>query len=90
MDFDGSVLPQTCSSLLQAVTHSGVQLESLCLRPPLVFLTIRVLNLGFQKDVFVRMTTDGWASYTDVAASYLPGTADPSTDRFYVSCNNDL
>jgi hypothetical protein len=83
-DFDTSVLPQNSASLLQSVTRRGVQLEALCLRAPLVFLTIRVLNLGFQKDVFVRMTTNNWASYTDIPASYLPGTADPSTDRFYV------
>lgn len=85
MEFDSSLLPQNSAALMAAVTRQGVQLESLCLRTPLVFLTVRVLNMAFEKHVFVRMSVDHWKSYTDVPASYLPGTADPSTDRFYVS-----
>lgn len=85
MDFDASVLPQSSSELATDVAKNGVQLESVTLRMPLVLLTVRVLNLSFEKSVTVRMTTDGWQSYTDVKASYLPGSADPSSDRFYVS-----
>ena len=85
MDFDASSLPLSSEALLTAVATKGVQLESVTLRASLVLLTVRVLNLSFEKSVTVRVTTDGWASYDDVTASYLPGSSDPSSDRFYVS-----
>ncbi|MDR0915071.1 MAG: CBM21 domain-containing protein [Oscillospiraceae bacterium] len=32
--------------------------------------TIHINNLGYNKNVFVRYTTDNWATYTDAAAGY--------------------
>ena len=71
--------------MLHALGRKCVQLEEVTVRPPHLFFTIRVFNLAFEKTVFVRYTTDNWATHTDVTTHYLPGTSEPSTDRFYAS-----
>ncbi|KAL8601113.1 hypothetical protein ACOMHN_040814 [Nucella lapillus] len=43
---------------------------------------IRVANIGFHKAVRVRFTTNGWASFHDIAASYMVNSNDGATDRF--------
>lgn len=43
---------------------------------------VRVANLGFHKAVRVRFTTNGWASFHDIAASYMANSNDGPTDRF--------
>lgn len=78
-------LPDTQDELNAALLRQNVQLESVMLRAPLVFCTVRVKNISFQKSVFVRVTSDNWATQTDVEASYFPGSSDGRSDRFYVS-----
>lgn len=85
MEFDSSILPLSQADLTAALAAKTIVLESVCMRAPLVFLTIRVLNIAFEKHVFVRVTTDNWASYNDVQASYLPGSSNPRSDRFYAT-----
>ncbi|KAM7391539.1 hypothetical protein PAMP_022221 [Pampus punctatissimus] len=45
--------------------------------------TVRVKNIGFQKDVCVRITFDSWQSYRDVPCTYLQKRfGGPQTDIF--------
>lgn len=71
--------------MTEVLGAKGVQLESLTLRHPIVFLTIRVLNIAFEKSVFVRVSSDNWATFNDVPADFLPSSVDPRADRFYAS-----
>ncbi|XP_031560288.1 protein phosphatase 1 regulatory subunit 3B-like [Actinia tenebrosa] len=44
--------------------------------------TIKVMNIAFHKEVFVRYTLDSWNSHTDVMCSYVQDSNDGITDRF--------
>ena len=77
-------LPQG-DQLLVRMARQGVQLESVMVRAPMLFLTIRVSNFSFKKDVTVRMSEDNWTTSQDVPASYLTGSSDGQTDRFYAT-----
>jgi protein phosphatase 1 regulatory subunit 3A/B/C/D/E len=44
--------------------------------------TIRVQNIGFEKGVTVRYTTNEWITYTDLKADYLQGSCDGFSDKF--------
>lgn len=52
------------------------------LQSPQTLLTIRALNLAFEKEVFVRMTDDGWATQRDIPCSYISTSDDARADRF--------
>jgi hypothetical protein len=60
----------------------GVQLELAFVHGRRLFLTARVLNICFEKSVFVRVTTDNWATFTDVPLTHQPNLSDPRTDAF--------
>lgn len=78
-------LPQNHEELVARLGERGVQLESLLVRSPLIFCTVRVLNVSFQKHVHFRVTKDNWKTFIDVDASFMPGSSDGRSDRFYVS-----
>ncbi|XP_068963152.1 protein phosphatase 1 regulatory subunit 3A [Petaurus breviceps papuanus] len=44
--------------------------------------TIRVLNVSFEKLVYVRMSLDNWQTYYDILAEYVPNSCDGETDQF--------
>lgn len=44
--------------------------------------TVKVKNIAFAKEVTVRYTVDGWKSYRDIWADYVPKSSDGETDRF--------
>lgn len=44
--------------------------------------TVKVKNIAFAKEVTVRYTVDGWQSYRDIWADYVPKSSDGETDRF--------
>ena len=44
--------------------------------------TVKVKNIAFVKEVTARYTVDGWKSYRDVWADYVPKSSDGKTDRF--------
>ena len=44
--------------------------------------TVKVKNIAFAKEVTVRFTVDGWKSYRDIWADYVPKSSDGETDRF--------
>lgn len=54
--------------------------------------TVKVKNIAFAKEVTARYTVDGWKSYRDVWADYVPKSSDGQTDRFQfrISIPQDL
>ena len=73
------------AALLRAVRANKVEVELLSPvedDPLAVSGTVRVLNVSFHKAVYVRSTMDGWASYFDYPADYVPLSNDGDTDRF--------
>lgn len=46
---------------------------------------VRVLNIGFEKSVMLRYTTNEWLTWTDVLASYVPNSCDGFSDKFSVT-----
>jgi hypothetical protein len=86
-------LPETAAALDEAIARQCVQLESVSVHSPQVFCTIRVRNISFEKKIFLRVTHDGWATHTDVPASFYSASADGRSDRFLVRafrCRNKL
>ncbi|RVE56457.1 hypothetical protein OJAV_G00221360 [Oryzias javanicus] len=61
-----------------------LELESIELLPGTTTLRgiIRVVNLCYTKNVYIRMTLDQWSSHFDLLAEYIPGSSDMRTDRF--------
>nr|KAF6470149.1 protein phosphatase 1 regulatory subunit 3A [Molossus molossus] len=43
---------------------------------------IRVLNISFEKLVYVRMSLDDWKTHFDILAEYVPNSCDGETDKF--------
>lgn len=73
------------SALLQAVRTSKVEVENISPveNEPLAFCgVIRVLNISFNKAVYIRCTMDNWGSYYDHPADYVQGSNDGDTDQF--------
>ncbi|XP_078530491.1 protein phosphatase 1 regulatory subunit 3A [Lissotriton helveticus] len=70
--------------VLQKVHKQKVLLEVVEFLPGSASLSciIRVLNVSFEKRVFVRMTLDDWLSYYDILAEYVPDSCDGETDQF--------
>ncbi|GAA6106145.1 uncharacterized protein si:ch211-167b20.8 [Tachysurus ichikawai] len=73
------------SDLTLAVSANKVEVEKVTTAPedPLSFdALICVLNVSFQKCVYVRSTMDGWITHSDSAAEYVQGSHDGDTDKF--------
>ena len=68
-------------NLLEKVAEQKVRLESVHIFGTLVSGSILVYNLTFQKEVSVKYTTDGWAAYNEISASYA-SKQNESFDRF--------
>ncbi|KAM6954434.1 protein phosphatase 1 regulatory subunit 3C-B-like [Aplochiton taeniatus] len=65
------------------LAESMVLLENCCMTETNLQGTVRVRNVGFQKDVFVRVTFDSWRRHRDVPCSYLQKRyGGPETDIF--------
>ncbi|NXL90739.1 PPR3A phosphatase, partial [Alectura lathami] len=77
-------LPASQEELLQKVREHKVQLESIVFLPGITCMNgiIRVLNVSFEKLVYVRMTLDGWVSYYDILAEFMPNSCGSETDQF--------
>ncbi|XP_056629235.1 protein phosphatase 1 regulatory subunit 3A [Triplophysa dalaica] len=85
------VLPEfqalTGTELVLSVHTNKLEVESVTSVPdePLAFkVLIRVLNVSFQKSVYVRSTMDGWITHFDYPADYVQGSNDDETDMFSV------
>lgn len=75
----------------QSICLENCYINSNCssLRPNCISITncIRVLNKCFEKSVWCRYTSDNWATFTDVRATYIPSSCDSWSDRFTVTFN---
>ncbi|XP_025936833.1 protein phosphatase 1 regulatory subunit 3A [Apteryx rowi] len=77
-------LPASQEELLQKVREQKVLLESIVFLPGVTCMNgiIRVLNISFEKMVYVRMTLDDWLSYYDILAEFMPNSCGNETDQF--------
>ncbi|XP_053361180.1 myb-like protein X [Clarias gariepinus] len=77
-------LPLTLEELIYRVNEQKVVLESLELLPGTTTLkgTVRVMNLCFDKLVYIRTSLDCWSSHFDLLAEYVPESSDGVTDCF--------
>ncbi|NXH27710.1 PPR3A phosphatase, partial [Myiagra hebetior] len=77
-------LPASQEELLQKVREQKVTLESVLLLPGVTCMNgvIRVLNVSFEKQVYVRMTLNNWLSYYDILAEFMPNSCGSETDQF--------
>ncbi|CAL8320713.1 unnamed protein product [Gadus morhua 'NCC'] len=79
-----SPLPGALEELGKRVREQKIELESIELLPGTTALrgVARVLNVSFDKTVFVRTSLDAWASHFDLLAEYMEGSGDGVTDCF--------
>ncbi|NXD79248.1 PPR3A phosphatase, partial [Halcyon senegalensis] len=77
-------LPASQEELLQKVRQQKVLLESVVFLPGITCMNgiIRVLNVSFEKMVYVRMTLNNWLSYYDILAEFMPNSCGSETDQF--------
>ncbi|NXL73571.1 PPR3A phosphatase, partial [Leptocoma aspasia] len=77
-------LPASQEEILQKVREQKVVLESVLLLPGITCMNgiIRVLNVSFEKQVYVRMTLNNWLSYYDILAEFMPNSCGSETDQF--------
>ncbi|XP_057879132.1 protein phosphatase 1 regulatory subunit 3A [Melospiza georgiana] len=77
-------LPASQEELLQRVREQKVVLESVVLLPGVTCMNgiIRVLNVSFEKQVYVRMTLNNWLTYYDILAEFMPNSCGSEMDQF--------
>ncbi|KAM6302852.1 protein phosphatase 1 regulatory subunit 3A [Podargus strigoides] len=77
-------LPASQEEVLQKVREQKVLLESIVFLPGITCMNgvIRVLNVSFEKMVYVRMTLNNWLSYYDILAEFMPNSCGSETDQF--------
>uniref|UniRef100_A0A8C1F742 Protein phosphatase 1, regulatory subunit 3Ab n=1 Tax=Cyprinus carpio carpio TaxID=630221 RepID=A0A8C1F742_CYPCA len=77
-------LPQTSEELALRVNEQKLELESLELLSGTTTLRgiVRVLNISFDKMLYVRTSLDSWKSHFDLLAEYVPGSNNGGTDCF--------
>uniref|UniRef100_A0A8C5JJ03 Protein phosphatase 1 regulatory subunit 3A n=1 Tax=Junco hyemalis TaxID=40217 RepID=A0A8C5JJ03_JUNHY len=77
-------LPASQEELLQKVREQKVVLESVVLLPGVTCMNgiIRVLNVSFEKQVYVRMTLNNWLTYYDILAEFMPNSCGSEMDQF--------
>lgn len=77
-------LPMPIEELCVRVRDQKMELEKIELLPGTTILkgVIRVLNISFDKAVYVRTTLDAWSSHFDLLAEYIPGSGDGLMDSF--------
>ena len=69
-------------SFMKRVYSQNVCLENIACENFVVTGLIRVTNLSFIKEVTVRFTFNGWATYRDIWADYMSSCSDGKTDKF--------
>nr|XP_019598789.1 PREDICTED: protein phosphatase 1 regulatory subunit 3A [Rhinolophus sinicus] len=77
-------LPSSKEDLMQQLQIRKAILESAECLPGSTCMKgiIRVLNISFEKLVYVRMSLDDWQTYYDILAEYVPNSCDGETDQF--------
>ena len=64
-----------------------VKLENVVIDHLKCFATVKVKNLGYEKDVFVRYTLNNWKTYQDLPAYYLKDSNSGYADTFAFELN---
>ncbi|KAI6054693.1 protein phosphatase 1 regulatory subunit 3A [Marmota monax] len=77
-------LPSSKEDLMQQLQVQKAILESTEYLPGSTSMKgiIRVLNISFEKLVYVRMSLDDWQTHYDILAEYVPNSCDGETDQF--------
>ncbi|GIX68530.1 protein phosphatase 1 regulatory subunit 3D [Caerostris darwini] len=70
---------------LERVHNQKICLENVIVCNLKVIGIVKILNLGFEKEVAVRYTLNEWMSFFEEKAEYLPGSSDGVTDKFSFS-----
>ncbi|XP_015259498.1 PREDICTED: protein phosphatase 1 regulatory subunit 3A-like [Cyprinodon variegatus] len=77
-------LPLSPKEVFAKVLNQKVELETVELLPGTTILkgVIRVLNISYNKSVYIRTSLDRWATHFDLLAEYVSGSSDGVTDSF--------
>ncbi|XP_054588822.1 protein phosphatase 1 regulatory subunit 3A [Nothobranchius furzeri] len=77
-------LPVPDNELVARVQEQKIELETIELLPGTTILkgVIRVLNISYDKSVYVRTTLDDWCTHFDLLAEYIPSSSDGVMDGF--------
>lgn len=77
-------LPSSPAELKQKLCAQKVELESAEFPPGSNCMKglIRVLNVSYEKLVYIRMTLNNWESHYDILADYVADSCDGQTDQF--------
>ncbi|KAM9753898.1 uncharacterized protein ppp1r3ab [Menidia menidia] len=77
-------LPLSSEELLAKVQEQKIELEAIELLPGTTIVkgVIRVLNISYNKAVYIRTTLDNWSTHYDLLAEYIPGSSDGVVDCF--------
>lgn len=69
----------------QKLDSKNVSLENVIIKEAESMLvgTVKVKNLGFQKEVFVRSTWDNWKTQQDTICTYTPVSGEVSNKPFF-------
>lgn len=76
------VQPGTQPDFYHQVSRKKVSLESVKSQTRAIHGIVRVLNMSFEKEVYIRWSHDKWISHHDSKCSYCVGSNDGHTDRF--------
>ncbi|GFN77174.1 protein phosphatase 1 regulatory subunit 3b [Plakobranchus ocellatus] len=77
--------PGASDGFHQRVLGQKVCLENAIITDLTITGFVRVANITFHKSVRVRYTYNAWATFHDIAASYVQNSCDGPTDRFSFS-----
>ncbi|MBN3316628.1 PPR3E phosphatase, partial [Atractosteus spatula] len=74
--------PGHSPGFMERVRQERVSLE--CVETDEFSLTgmVRVLNISFEKRVYLRYTLNNWVTFSDIPASYVHNSSDGLTDKF--------
>lgn len=77
--------PGGLATFLDQVREKQVSLENAAVTDVInqtITGSVRVRNLDFHKSVHIRYTLDGWRSFADLQANYVPNSCDGFSDKF--------
>ncbi|XP_071182531.1 tanabin [Salvelinus alpinus] len=76
--------PPSEEAMVLRVQEQKLELESIKLLHGTTILrgVVRVLNVSFDKMVYIRTSLDAWATHFDLLAEYIPGSSNGDTDCF--------
>ncbi|KAG7230905.1 hypothetical protein INR49_024933, partial [Caranx melampygus] len=83
-------LPLPTEELCVRVRDQKMELEKIELLPGTTIVKgmIRVLNISFDKAVYIRTTLDDWSSHFDLLAEYIPALVTTPAGTFWANNNN--